>query len=222
MKLRASITGAERGLARELVASLLASRLGLSVPPPCLVEVTREFSESLQTPDVRARLLANIGCQFGTIQLSGSWHAVPFKRELPERLFNSAAAVFAFDALLRNDDRHLDKANYLMRGNTIMLIDHERAFPSQGMGAGPMPWEAGGLSFLKRHVFYQGLKGQLPDFQAMLDAFSSITPAEFTEMVSVIPDEWDSGNVAVELHGYLVALSQNLSRLRNALVTIVQ
>lgn len=93
MKLRESISGAKRGLARELVASLLASRLGLSAPAPCLVEVTREFAESIQMPDVRSRMLSNLGCQFGTKQLSDSWHAVPFSGDLPVRLFDAAASV---------------------------------------------------------------------------------------------------------------------------------
>ena len=222
MKLRASITGAERGLARELVASLLASRLGLSVPPPCLVEVTPEFAESIQPPDVRTRMLANLGTQFGTIQLTGAWHAVPFTRDLRERLFETAASVFAFDALVRNDDRHLEKANYLMRGDTVMLIDHERAFPEQGMVAGPMPWEAGGLSFLTKHVFFPGLKGQLPDFDPLLGAFEAITAAEFAGMVAGIPDQWDSGGVAAELEGYLMAVSKNLRKIKTALATLIR
>jgi hypothetical protein len=222
MKLRESITGAERGLARELVASVLASRLGLNVPSPCLVELTAEFAESIQPPDVRTRMLANLGTQFGTIQLTGSWHAVPFTRNLPDRLFETAASIFAFDALVRNDDRHLEKANYLMRGNTVMLIDHERAFPEQGMVAGPMPWEAGGLSFLTKHVFFPGLKGQLPDFDPVLGAFESITPAEFAGMVAAIPDEWESGGVAAEVEGYLVAASKNLRKIKTSLATIIR
>lgn len=222
MKLRVSITGGERGLARELVASLLASRLGLKVPSPCLVEVTHEFAESIQPPDVRTRMLANLGTQFGTIQLTGSWHAVPFTRELPQRMFETAASVFAFDALVRNDDRHLEKANYLMRGDTVMLIVHERAFPEQGMVAGPVPWEAGGLSFLTKHVFFPGLKGQLPNFEPLLGAFESITASEFAGMVAAIPDEWDSGGVAAELEGYLMALSKNLRKIETSLATIIR
>ncbi len=222
VKLRGSIIGAERGLARELVASLLASRLGLNVPPPCLVEVTPEFAASTQPQDVRERLSANLGCHFGTHHLTGAWHAVPFRRELPERIFDTAAAVFAFDALIRNDDRHLEKANYLMRGNTIMLIDHERAFPVAGVASGPMPWEAGGLSFLTRHVFFPGLKGQLPDFEGVFRAFESLSRDDFAEIVSTIPDEWDSGGTALELEGYLMALGQNFRKLRDGLATLIQ
>ena len=222
MKLRGSISGVERGLARELVASLLASRLGLSVPAPCLVDVTREFAESIQMQDVRSRMRSNLGCQFGTTQLSGSWHAVPFSGNLPDRLFDTAASVFAFDALLRNDDRHLEKANYLMSGNTVMLIDHERAFPTPGMASGPMPWENGGLSFLTRHVFFAGLKGQLPDFTNLLDAFEIIPSADFGEIAAMIPNEWDTGTVAAEVEGYLVALSKNFRKFRTALETIIR
>ena len=195
---------------------------GLSVPEPCLVDVTREFAESIQMQDVRSRMLANVGCQFGSLQLAGSWHAVPFSRDLPAAVFDTATAVFAFDALLRNDDRHHEKANYLMRGNTVMLIDHERAFPAAGLGVGPMPWEEGGLSFLTRHVFFPGLKGQRPDFGPIIDAFESITPAAFAEMVSGIPDEWEAGGVAAELEGYLMALARNFRKFTAALARIIQ
>ncbi len=222
VKLRESIAGGVDGLARELVASRFATRLGLSVPAPYLVEITPEFAQSIVVDEVRTRFAQNIGWHFGSSLLTGSWHAVPFTRELPHWIFDTAASVFAFDALVRNDDRHLEKSNYLVRSNSIMLIDHERAFPSPGTVTGPLPWEPDGLSFLARHVFFPGLKGQLPDFEPLLQVFQAMGPDDFRELISSIPDEWDAGGVSLRLQAYLVALFQNFGSLQVALATITR
>lgn len=38
----------------------------------------------------------------------------------------------------------------------------------------------------------------------------------------MIPNEWDTGTVAAEVEGYLVALSKNFRKFRTALETIIR
>ena len=205
LKLRESVHGKNAGLARELVASRLAAALGLPAPRAFLVEVTTEFAESIAEPKERVRFQENLGWHFASHFLGAGWHAVPFRVDLPFNLIDRAASIFAFDALIRNDDRHFEKANYLAKGATIMVIDHERAFPTTVID-GPPPWEPGGLEFLRKHVFYRALYGQLPDFEAIAAAMDTITDADLEAMLGSIPEQWEGSGISAELRGYLVAL----------------
>ena len=222
VKLRGSVQGGGAGLARELVASQLATALGLQTPAPFLVEVTQEYAESVAEPDVRKRFIEGIGWHYASAYLRGSWHAVPYGAQLPYKLVDAAAAALAFDALIRNDDRHVEKANYLIRGSKVMLIDHERAFPPANAAMGPLPWEEGGLGFLRKHVFYAGLRSQLPDFEPVPTAFDAITAGELSAYVAAIPEEWDVGGIGGELEGYLMALHGNFRNVLNSVRTLLQ
>lgn len=207
LKLRGSVHGGNAGLAREAVASRLAAALNLHTPRSFLVEITREFAASIATTVERARFEQNLGWHYGSEYLGAGWHAVPFAAELPYKLIDRAAAVFAFDALIRNDDRHFEKSNYLVQGATVMVIDHERAFPS--LHEHPLPWERGGIEFLKKHVFFRGLRGQLPNFDPIAAAVAQITTDELAAWVGAIPEQWDGAGISGEIEGYLVALLAN-------------
>jgi hypothetical protein len=222
LKLKGSVHGGGAGLARELVASQLAAALSLRTPTPFVVEITQEFAESVSDPEARRRFLENLGRHHASENLGAGWNAVLYGARLPHKLIDPAAAVVAFDALVRNDDRHVEKANYLIRGSTVMLIDHERAFPPPQVGAGPLPWEEGGLTFLRTHAFFAGVRGQLPDFEPVPTFFEALTAEQLSAMVGEIPEEWDAGGIAAELEGYLVALHANFRNVLNSVRNLLQ
>lgn len=197
------------GAARELTASLLARALHLQTPQPSIVEITPEFAESVLDGETKQRFLANIGWHFASKHLGRGWNAIPYGAELPARLFPAAASLFAFDAAIGNDDRHPAKTNYLIRGSTLMAIDHERAFPTPGAGV-IRPWEIGGLHFLRRHAFYAGLRGQMPDFEPFHAAANALSVQDLAAIVAAIPAAWDRRDVSADLHAYLVALRTNI------------
>ena len=209
LKLKGSVQGEGAGLARELVASQLATSLGLQTPTPFVVEITQEFAESVSDPKERFRFLENLGQHYASEYLGGGWNAALYGERLPHKLIDPAAAVLAYDALVRNDDRHIEKANYLIRGSTVMLIDHERAFPPLHGGAGLRPWEEGGLTFLRTHAFFAGVRRQLANFEPVPTAFETLTLEQLSAMVGAIPEVWDTGGIAAELEGYLMALHAN-------------
>lgn len=222
VKLRRNVQGMAGGLAREWLASHFASRLGLNTPRPFVVEITPEFAQSIPDSDTRMRLQEDLGWHYASLNLRGNWNAVIYGNTLPYPLVDAASAVFAFDALIRNDDRHQEKANYLIRDSTIMLIDHERAFPARSAAAGIRPWEPGGLDFLRHHAFLPGLRGQLPNFKPMAEAMEATTQEQISGMVATIPPAWDGSGVAAELEGYLMTLRANYRSVLDSIATLLR
>lgn len=199
-------------LISELVASLLARDLGLRAPEPYIVEVTPEFAASVPNPDARHRLLAAPGLHFASQHVTGQFHLPLNQVHLPHAAIDPAAAVLAFDLLTGNDDRHREKANCLVRGQEVVIIDHERAFPVVRQEIGPVAWQAGGLSKLRNHVFHDALKGQLPDFTLFCDHLSRLGIEQIEGYLSCIPAVWDDGAAVARLREFILDLLRHHSR----------
>lgn len=211
LKLRESVHGKVNGLACEWVASRIARAVGLNVPQHFLVEVGADFADSVPDAAAKARYHTNLGVHFGSALVGPQTHAIPFNYSLPENLVDQAAAVIAFDALIGNDDRHVQKTNYLIRGAKIILIDHERAVPIARHELRAEPWLPTGLDFVEKHVFFPGVKGELADWAGVEANWRAITPQVITTIVQSIPQEWDADGVADRLETYLLAMHQNVS-----------
>jgi hypothetical protein len=116
---------------------------------------------------------------------------------LPAAAFDAAAAVLVFDFLIGNDDRHVEKANCLVRGDRVVLIDHERALPVLRQELRPHAWQPGGLDNVHRHVFFAALKGQMPDFASIIAALTALPAKRIDDYLAELPPGWiDSGAVA--------------------------
>lgn len=178
------------GLAAELIASQLASDLGLTTPPPFVVEVTPEFAASVPHIDAARRLSASPGLHFASRLETGQFHLPLTASALPAAAIDSAAAVMAFDLLIGNDDRHVEKANCLVRGAQIVLIDHERAFPILRRDLRASAWQPGGLDNLHRHVFFAALKGQMPDFAPLASSLSALPAERIDHYIKNLPLSW--------------------------------
>src|SRR5438874_7583078 len=61
------------GLAAEWICSRLAEDLNLATPHAEIVAITQEFAEAVPNASVRARLLANLGANFGSQYLAGGY-----------------------------------------------------------------------------------------------------------------------------------------------------
>lgn len=185
------------GLAAELIASLLATDLGLSTPPPFIVEVTPEFAASVPDADAARRLADAPGLHFASRLETGQFHLPLAATALPAAAFDAAAAVLVFDFLIGNDDRHVEKANCLVRGDRVVLIDHERALPVLRQELRPHAWQPGGLDNVHRHVFFAALKGQMPDFASIIAALTALPAKRIDDYLAELPPGWiDSGAVA--------------------------
>jgi hypothetical protein len=196
-------------LIAELVASLFARDLGLNSPEPHLIEITPEFASSVPAQDARKRLQAATGLHFASRWISGQFHLPIGHTPLPHGAIDHAAAVLAFDLLTGNDDRHREKANCLVRATEIVIIDHERAFPVLRQEHTAHAWELGGLAGLRQHVFFESLRGQLPDLSALNDRLKLITPEHIRTYIAHVPAAWDEPAALRRLESFLLDLRQH-------------
>jgi hypothetical protein len=115
-------------LAREIVGACLAGDLGLPVPEPMLIEIPAGWSDIVPDPSLRARVAASSPIAFGSTLMTGGFSAWTPDTRIKEAMYDTAAAVFAFDAIIQNPDRRTTNPNCLVRGEDIRIIDHELAF----------------------------------------------------------------------------------------------
>jgi hypothetical protein len=118
----------ETHLAREIVAACLASDLALPVPEPMLIEIPAGWSDIIPDQLLRARVAASNPIAFGSKLMTGGFSAWTPDTRIKEAMYDIAAAVFAFDAIIQNPDRRTSNPNCLVRGEDIRIFDHELAF----------------------------------------------------------------------------------------------
>lgn len=109
-------------LVHDLVGTILARRLGLSVPRYALVEIDDRFVMSQAVSPEGARIQANRGLNFGSVVVS------PVLEQLgahPEHW----EPVMSFDALTFNCDRKGGNPNVLWTGKALFAIDHGMIAP---------------------------------------------------------------------------------------------
>ncbi|MFT3783815.1 MAG: hypothetical protein QM790_17535 [Nibricoccus sp.] len=205
VKLRARVHGAGVGLAAELIASLFACDLGISLAPPVLVIVEADLADQAAQPRDVNDITASAGVNFGSrfLQPAATLSVGP---ELPSWLVEEAGQLLAFDALIQNTDRHPDKPNCLVYRNEIVPIDHELAFPFLHGQLLPQPWMARGLEFLRTHVVFERLLGQLPSFDRIEANAAKITDERLASYRAAIPTAWNAENEVKQATDFLMEL----------------
>lgn len=224
-------SGNERGATAsvaELVCNLLATELGLSAPQPFLVEIPSGFDALV--PDVEARRqFADVrGPQFGCQFLLGQTISAPF-RNVPANKRDEALAVLLFDALVQNADRRDEKPNILEHGEGYFLIDHDLALTCFGgmlIGGPTKPWVAAHMAgpsfeYLKRHIFYEGLRGKEVDASEFLARLKGLTEARLESIFDSVPALWWPSGLRGDLKSYLLDGISNAGHMVNFVRSIL-
>lgn len=201
------------GLACEIMAAQFATDLGLPIPEACLLEVTPEFVSTLQLPKVAESFKRSIGRNFGSTKAPAGFSVVLPQRTPPVEQRQTAAEIFAFDAMIQNADRRTNNPNCLTNGGKYTIIDHELAFDFVGgavIGWKP-PWGGGNLRFLHNHIFFQALQRAPMNFDRLAGAFEALPEERIKSYTSSIPLEWEGGqDAAQEVLSYLLRLRMNI------------
>ncbi len=222
LKLAPDVQSGRTGLAIEAICADLATRLGLNAAKGWTVEINADFAASVPDPDARRRLGVAVGLQFGSTFHSGQYHVALADDALNDALIDKAAAVLLFDAMTGNDDRHRLKPNCLVRGDDIVLIDHERALPGLRAELRPAAWEHGGLDVIRNHAFFSGLRGQLPDFAGAAQAWQTVTPLVAAEIVAGVPAEWLDETARARAAHFVVEMTTNVNKVSGLLTEILR
>lgn len=207
----------------ELVSAQLADALGLEVPVPAIVAVPAGFEAVVLHPVAAAAVKASPGANFGSVHLGAGFTGWPEDRPLIGPMRETAASIFAFDALVQNPDRRAQAptTNLWARSDTIGVFDHEQTFAflyTTLLGDPPRPWvvadQAAGFDFLKQHVFYTALKGRPLALDGFESRLGKLGKAKVANCLKQVPKDWRSGHDLCEkIADYLAEARKERARL---------
>jgi hypothetical protein len=203
VKLRGGLDSGASGLMRELVGSRLATYFGMNTPEPAVIAIEPVLAELIaKAQSLHAvRILGSAGLNFGTRLVAGfsTW---PVDKFIPEAMWQTAADIFTFDALIQNPDRRYDNPNLFTRGDAVFVYDHEIAFSFLlALLPSPTPWKLDTQPYLTNHVFYRKLKSKPIDITGFTELLSGFSDAQLSEVTADVPPEWNNGDVLkIESH----------------------
>lgn len=187
------------GLAFEAVGACLAGDLALPVPEPLLVEIPAGWSDAVSDESRRVMIQKSLPMAFGSKLATagyGAWHA---GARLTPAMMPVAAAIFVFDAIVQNPDRRVENPNCLVRGEDLLIFDHELAFGK--ILQWKPPWELGGLQHLEqsgKHIFREHLQGKAIDLMPIRARWAGLSDACLKSYVDALPVEWAAALAEVE------------------------
>jgi hypothetical protein len=186
--------------ARELLGSLLANAFGLNTPEPAIINISPEICRTILDTELSNRLSRSMGYNFGSKTIEKG--ALLFTH-VPNDKLQEAADVFAFDALIQNDDRRIGNPNMFLTPEGFILFDHEMAFPFSRPhdligGNFPEAWELNtSISgvFLKNHAVFRDIKHKTVFFEDFAEKLASLNQDVLSTLVSRLPDQWMSEEI---------------------------
>ena len=194
VKLRNGKETSKVSLIFELLGTHVANALGIATAESAIVEISAEFCEAVEDPEIRAMFRNNIGSNFGSKTLSG-YGVFPVTDVLHPSDYRRATEILAFDALVQNPDRTSRIPNLLVKGNDWRVIDHEIAFsfarPFIGLDTGG---NEALLNLLTKHMFYRPLKGREIDLDLFARRLGDMLDSGMLyEWISGLPSAWTAG-----------------------------
>ena len=198
VKLSGCMETGTTGLMLELIGSKLASHFGVLTPEPAIIEVSKSLVTAISrtNPQLAPHISKGEGLNFGTKHLTNvsTW---PVGQPIPKAMLQGAARIFAFDALIDNQDRRYANPNLLARGDDIFVFDHEDAFRFLRLtGSRDKPWDLNKRRALDDHVFYLPLKRREIDLTDFSLALVGLSETVFGEVASTIPPQWSNDNLS--------------------------
>lgn len=201
-------------LVMEAIAAMLAADLDLPVPEPFLVALEPEFIAGLPDAIVADMARRSNPLAFGSKHLPPGYTSWPVGKAMPKDAIATAAEIFAFDALIANDDRRPVNPNCLFSGSTLAIYDHEMAFFTEGMIGWQPPWKIGSLESFKqtrRHLFSEQLCGKVVKFDRFAGAWLAVTDERLAAYKAALPKEWNSaGQHADQAFTYIGQVRDNI------------
>ncbi len=176
----------------EWLAAAIGRALGVNVPEPLAVSITRQFASSVEDAGACAALGSSLGRAFGSTFEKG-FTQIPAQFSLQGALPDEAARVLAFDVYIHNADRQTDNPNLLVARDRLLVFDHEAAFAFLFAIGGGDPVEDDCGDILAKHVLRPLLRRSMPSLDDFAARLAALDDAFFEELVVATPGEWTSG-----------------------------
>ncbi|MDD7973920.1 HipA family kinase [Roseinatronobacter alkalisoli] len=203
---------------REWMAARLAEDLGLPCPPPILVRLTDDFTESLSDENLAESLRAGPSVVYGAIHLGSGWRRWSEANKMPRHQHQIQGQTYLFDTIIQNWDRRIANPNILKKGDEFRILDHEECF---GSATAPddekpfihVPWSVGGLTnFIAgdyQHPFWRTLKpSNHVDFNVAAQTWKRLPADTFSMYANDAPPEW--GAACDDIASYLTLAVQHI------------
>lgn len=143
-------------ITNEVISSILATEFDFPTPKPVLINLDESFTLYCSQDEIDQLERTNGKPQFATKMIESAPIA---NINLPKRIYQKVAvldSVYAFDNLIRNEDRSPFKPNMLLKKDELFLIDHEYAFSNIDFT------DINNITlqdkYTKHHFFYKHLK----------------------------------------------------------------
>jgi len=111
-------------VANEVYANAMAKELGLKCPNAALINFPEHFDLTLTEEQQKELSLKDSRIKFGSVYIEG---ATTFSPNVKFEHYE-LESVYAFDMLIVNWDRRIQKPNILVKNQDLFLIDHELSF----------------------------------------------------------------------------------------------
>lgn len=198
----------------ELIGSFLAAELNLNVPDPATVEISPELVETMEEHGNYELANQSLGPNFGSFYKEGYLEIIPgqnISTDLKEKLYD----IFAFDILVGNPDRRIDKPNFLSNGKDFLIYDHELAFSFTqilSFARNPQPWliPLTEMSWISRNYCFAQLKGKHSDFSNFAARLEGLNENFWARADELIPPEWKTNNyLVIKAHINLIVANRH-------------
>ena len=210
VKFRSRMETGNAGLLREILGSLLASQLGLTVPEPAIVRIEAGLAEAMPVPSVADSVRNSVGLNFGSKNLFGGYHTWPKEKIIPASMKQSATEIFVFDALIHNPDRTRERPNLFWKGNHFFIFDHDQAFSFLlAVPTIKVAWDLMEQPYLGDHVFFNDLRHTQLELDRMIGAVEAVTTGFWDEVKEVVPNEW-RGTEFLRIQNHIESVQQHL------------
>ncbi len=191
--------GAERmytgAFAKELLAVFIANQMGLNVPEPAKVLITKEFVETLTSnPLIHNIAGKSIGFNFGTSYI-GSLRTLLKNDPMSPKQWEQLPSIFGFDMFIQNADRDNAKPNMVSDGEKIWLFDHEMAFGfASEFPFNKTPWiiRDSDMYWVSDHFFFPYLKGKDENFNTFAENLEVLNNEFWHKIDAIIPTDWQT------------------------------
>lgn len=191
LKYDIKVMGGYCGLVFELFGSYMASKFGVVTPPPAIIEISKDFADSVPDPASRKVLMDNTGYRFGCEYLPGmsSWgmegrHNADFLEQ--------AYKILLFDAFIQNPDRRKDKSNLGMADGEMVAFDHELAFAFCYSLDKRTNNCLSALPEIRQHFLFNLLSGKSDKIKPNIGNLD-LTEKDLDGIITQLPDEWKNG-----------------------------
>lgn len=200
VKLKGSPQMFDDSFMNEIVGCFIAAELNLNTPEWVAVDVSPVLVETMEGHPNYQLAQQSIGLNFGTVLKDGYLEVLP-GQAMPADLKNRLYDIFAFDVLIGNPDRRVDKPNFLSNGKDLLIYDHELAFSfSQVLpfARNQQPWTipAMEMEWITKNYCFDLLRGNPWDYVSFAERLEALDQGFWDKADALIPVEWKTGNFA--------------------------